>query len=184
MVQLAIKTEDSETHAKITAEDFDGSQREIKTFADLQKWWQQCEGTARDHNSYNEICYDYWSRNPKWEKQLEKVYMEANKWGYEEKSVAIAKANASRNKDGLKGCVVKNITCVKVDIIHQLQKLDTKHQTKVVKKRTNGTHKDASGKYKKLKPGEYVISKVEKKKKKEKPNKSKVCLFCCCVPCI
>lgn len=128
-----------------------GSEKELpcRTFKDIVDWWKHCKGTEKDNATYNEIVYGWWKKNPRWELELEKRFMETYNWTYD--LTSMQRANETK-----KGCVAKNIVMGRVDLIHQLQKISTDHNKKILKKRTDGSFIKENGKYKRSKPNEYI----------------------------
>jgi len=47
-----------------------------------------------------------------------------------------------------------------VDLTHQLQKISTDHNKKILKKRTDGSFIKENGKYKRSKPNEYIAKEI------------------------
>ncbi len=79
--------------------------------------------------------------------------METYAWTYDPTSVQKA-------KDFTKGCVAWNIVMGRVDLIHQLQKISTDHNKKILKKCTDGSSVNENGKYIRSKPNEYITKEM------------------------
>jgi hypothetical protein len=124
-----------------------------RTYKDIVDWWKHCKGTEKDYATYNEIVYGWWKKKARWELEWEKKFMERYAWTYDPTSVQKAKESA-------KGCVARNIVMGRVDLIHQLQKVSTDHNKKILKKRTDGSSINENGKYKRSKPNEYIAKEM------------------------
>jgi hypothetical protein len=151
MLEVVKSISDSEEFCSVTAHQAN-SERDIPSqmYRDVIDWWKNCNGTEKENATYNEIGYGWWKKNSGWELEWEKKFMTDYSWAYDDTS-------APKPKVLTKGCVAKNIMMAQVDLIHQLQKLSTTHNTKIVKTRTDaGSFMTKEGKYKRSKPNEYV----------------------------
>jgi len=124
-----------------------------RTYKDIVDWWKHCKGTEKDNATYNEIVYGWWKKNSRWELEWEKEFMKMYNWTYDETS-------GQKSKVTIKGCIARNIVMGKVDLIHQLQKISTDHNKKILKKRTDGSFIKENGKYKRSKPNEYIAKEI------------------------
>jgi hypothetical protein len=124
-----------------------------RTYKDIVDWWKHCKGTEKDNATYNEIVYGWWKKNSRWELEWEKEFMKMYNWTYDETS-------GQKSKETIKGCIARNIVMGKVDLIHQLQKISTDHNKKILKKRTDGSFIKENGKYKRSKPNEYIAKEI------------------------
>jgi len=150
-LEVAKSISNSEEFCSVTAHQ-ENSERDIpcQTYLDVIDWWKNCIGTEKENATYNEIVYGWWKKNSGWELEWEKKFMTDYSWTYDDTS-------APKPKVLTKGWVAKNIVMERVDLIHQLQKLSTTHNTKIVKKCTDaGSFMTKEGEYIRSKPNEYV----------------------------
>ena len=97
---------------------------EVRTFADLKKWWRTRERKdqqAADDLGY--VLYGWFDQNKKWERKLERKFMEEHKWAYNAESVDEANKNAKKTGVVLKGCVALTMTYMKVESVRQMQRV-------------------------------------------------------------
>lgn len=133
---------------------------EVRTFADLKKWWRTRERKdqqAADDLGY--VLYGWFDQNKKWERKLERKFMEEHKWAYNAESVDEANKNAKKTGVVLKGCVALTMTYMKVESVRQMQRVGKKsrHGLIITKSRPGGKSYNASGKYVKRKEGQYFL---------------------------
>jgi len=149
-------------------EDMDGGiRRAIKTFQEFVNWWSSLKDPDEaDTKAYFEVCYGWWNKNRGWELRWETEWMTSkalnNRWEYCPASMTKA-AEESRTQSGtLKGCVAKNISQKKAEIIKGIQRSSAEQSVKICKRRSKEEKVDERGIYKKLKPDEFVVTKVVK----------------------
>jgi len=180
MIEIAIAQVNDKGDPIITVpEDDDGNiRRAIKTFQEFGNWWSSLEDpNEADQQAFFEVCYGWWNKNRGWELRWETEWMTSpvlnNRWEYAQDSMAKAVENSKSKSGVLKGCVAKNISQKKVEIIKGMKR-SSAEQTVVIRKRRSTEDKvDEKGKYKKLQPDEFVITKTVKEEpapmqKKEK----------------
>jgi len=150
---------------------------EVSTFAELKKWWrtrQRSDRKAVEDLGY--VLFGWFEENPKWERALERKYMEDHKWAYTLQSLKEARENSKKEGADLKGCVALTMTYLKGEAVKQMQKVGkaSKHGIVITKTRPTDKRYNEKGKYVKRKKGEYFLQVYEKPEKK-----IKVCSLCC-----
>ena len=119
----------------------------ILDFTDLIKWWRDncTNDDKRYSNSLYHACYNNF--NPGWEVEMEKDFMTTQRWKYTESSIQDVQGSCSRAGFTMKGCVAKNISNVKCELMKQLNMAGKKKGIAVSKVRPKEAAWTADGKY-------------------------------------
>jgi len=94
------------------------------TFLDIKNWWRnpQVQQDEKNRNTMYYIAYGYWEECHDWENFLEKTFLEESGWSYCPESKAAVQGKNKRRGYEVKGCIAKNFTHVKHELVKQLQK--------------------------------------------------------------
>ena len=160
---------------------------DISTFADLKLWWrtrQRSDKKAVDDLTY--VLYGWFDNNTKWERKLERQFMEEHKWAYTSESVEEANENSKKEGADLKGCVALTMTYLKVEAVRQMQRVGkaAPHGIVITKTRPKSKQYNDKGKYVKRKKGEYFFQVYPKSATKKKVMYLLLLILRCCTICI
>jgi len=101
----------------------------IKDFGELKKWWME-HGVHQDEKDRKTlyIAYGYFEANPNWDAAMEEEYMTKNNVMYDNTSRQRVQEGSTRKGYEIKGCIAKNISTVKHELVKQLQKAGRIHE--------------------------------------------------------
>ena len=128
----------------------------IYSFAELLRWWDEnCEEPdIRYFNSVSYVCHNDFE--PGWEVTMEQEFMRTFKWSYLESSSRERQDNCKRSGFTMKGCIAKNISNVKCEMMKQLNMVGKKKGVSISKVRPKEKAWNESGKYMRKKKDVYV----------------------------
>jgi hypothetical protein len=127
------------------------------TFLDIKNWWRnpQVQRDEKKRNTMYYIAYGYWEECQDWEQWLEKTFLEESGWSYCPESKAAVQGKNKRHCYEVKGCIAKNFSHVKHELVKQLQKAGRElNEESNFSKSRRGKMKNVNSK-KRRKKGDY-----------------------------
>jgi hypothetical protein len=130
----------------------------LRYFVDIKKWWATADHEDfKVRNSMFHICYGVFESKPGWELELEDEFMAEFNWGYIPGTKEAVQTQSKRPGSEIKGCIAKNFSHVKSELVKQFQKTGRacSHGLYILKSRHPDDCWTKDGKYVKREKGSY-----------------------------
>jgi hypothetical protein len=152
--------------------------QDICTYDDIRKWWKMNGDEEQNQMALFEVCYGHWDKMEGWDVQWEEKYMERFKFEYIQDSKDALIKKCKRTGYTTKGCIARNFTQVKVELVKNFQKAgkSAKHGCVVTKSRQHDVAYGDDGAYKRRKKEDFTVS-VSMKHKEDEPVRIFLLLF-------
>jgi hypothetical protein len=138
--------------------------QEIMSYSDLKEWWSDTTNQKNDEakQSLYNCIYGFFEDNKGWEDELEELYMTKFHFQYNEESKKTMQEQCRRKGYQLKGCIARNISMVKQELVKQVQKAGRSDEDGVTltKNKPKGT-KNQDVNSKRRKKGEFYVKPLE-----------------------
>ena len=107
----------------------------VAKFLDIRKWWASAPVDCRKSEAtFTYLAFGMWEKF--WEKKLEEQFMNTFGWSYDNDVKEDIQKKCNRSGYEMKGCIAKNISHVKGELVKSLQKKGRQAEHgKTIKKR-------------------------------------------------
>jgi len=138
----------------------------VRTFKDCLSSWAQ-DGTTDQQRCIYEMTYGYFDRNPKWDLELEKEFMQDRNLHYCDSSIhdeAASNKEENANKRGIKGCIARLLGSVKIDLVKRIRRKGERTHGVCINISRDNSEIDDSNRYRKRRKGtEFRVVMKQKK---------------------
>lgn len=127
----------------------------VRTFKDCLSSWAQ-DGTTDQQRCIYEMTYGYFDRNPKWDLELEKEFMQDRNLHYCDSSIhdeAASNKEENANKRGIKGCIARLLGSVKIDLVKRIRRKGERTHGVCINISRDNSEIDDSNRYRKRRKG-------------------------------